>query len=977
MEIRLLGPLELTVGDRVVPLGGARRGALLGLLALRLPAVVSVSQLVDDLWCERPPPAAVSSLRAHVSRLRGVLDDAGLPGLIATRPPGYALCAEPGAVDASRFHALSVQGRAALDAGRVDEAARCLRAALELWRGEVLAGYVLGEDARAEIVRLAEERLYTSESLYAAELGRGQHGWVAAELETMVARYPLRERLWELLMTAYLRGGRQGDALAGYRRAREALVAALGVEPGPGLRRLEAAILRGDEHVGDPAAPVARRATVLPVPITALVGRQEEAAEVGKLLTHHRLVTLTGVGGSGKTRLAIEIAHRAGPEVGFVDLSAVRDPLLLPETVGTALGLPEHPGARPDELLSRYLGPLRLLLVLDNCEHLAGACAALVVRLLGTCPGLRILVTSTGTLGVLGEVAWPVPPLSVPPPDAAAGGLTEVGGYDAVRLFLDRASVPGVRSLRDADAAALITVCAGLDGLPLAIELAAARTTVLTVGEIAGRLNDPGLLRGSGPGHRAHHGALRQAMAWSYGLLDPGSRSRFRRLAVFHGGFALGAVGAVWPESPGQAVDHLSELVAKSLVVAEHRPGEVRYRLLETLRRYAAEQLGAVPDELTRARADHAEHYQRLAATTDPDLRGPDLDRLLGLLAVEHDNLRAALAWHAAHRPGEPELGFATDLARYCHLRGRYREGRRWLEEALGRVGGMPASPALARALNRVARLAFFECDYAAATAHGERALATHRELADVPGAAAALGLLGSIARERGHYDVSLSWHRRSAEAYRSAGDPGGEATALQLAGFTHWLGGDLSEAERLLDRALGRFRQLEDPEGVASCRLHLAAVSHYRGDQVRARSLAERALAGFGDLGFDEGRAWASNILGLVEQAEGAPAAAITRLRLSLELHCGIGDRWRAASVAEALAASLAGGPDTVAAAELFGAANAIRAVLGTPVPPRERPARDATAAALRAALPDRERYAALDRGEELLLADLPGLVP
>ncbi|MDG4831498.1 BTAD domain-containing putative transcriptional regulator [Solwaraspora sp. WMMD1047] len=1059
VDVRVLGPVELLIrcasGVRPVPLGGPRQRALFGLLALRTPAIVAVPALIDGLWGDHPPATAVKTLHAHVAYLRRALGAVGRRELIGTRAPGYALRTDAGHVDAYRFEELSRRGRAALAAGSADQAAALLGEALRLWRGDPLSDCPVGEWVRAEATRLEAARLQVAEEYYTAELGRGRHGSVVADLAAMTARHPLRERPWELLMIAQYRCGRQGDALDAYRRARAALVSELGVEPGRTLRGLEQAILRGDHGrlaaaLAPPAPPTTRPAagqpqsvpsefgpsefgpsefgpsgfgpsrsgswrsgsaefgsqsgppefaslaqgqTVgegdpvapVPVPITALIGRQRELAELSGLLADRRLVTLTGLGGAGKTRIAIAVAERLATRypdgVRFVDLTPVTEPDSLPAAVATTLGVPVRAGADPADTLLRRLRPVETLLVLDNCEHLADAGAALVETLLGRCPGLRVLATGRQALGVPGEVEWPVRPLPVPPTagdrrrgDRQPGSLAELTRYDSVRLFLERAAVAAVRDLTDADAPALAAICAGLDGLPLAIELAAARTGVLTVPEIAARIRDPELLRAGG--RPARHRALRDTMAWSYGLLGPAARSRFRRLAVFVGGFTLPAVRAVWADDAESPVESLAGLVGRSLVVMERRPAGARYRLLETLRQYAAERLADDPAEEATARRDHAVHYAELTREVDRDLHGPSLERLLDRLAVEHDNLRTALAWFAAHRPGSEELRFAAALARYCHLRGRYAEGRRWLGDAIGRYAGPPA-PELADALTGAARLAFFACDYPVASGYGERALAAYRELVDRRGAARTLRLLGSIARERGEYDRSSDRYAAAMTAFAEAGDEAGSALTAQLAGFTHWLTGDLDRADDLLDRAATWYRRADDPEGIASARVHQAAVAFYRDEPARARWLAGDALDRFRRLDFDEGVAWALNILGLVEQCDGAPGTAVGALRGSLEIHCAVGDRWRAASVLEALAAVLVDGADPAAAAELLGAADAIRVSIGAPVPPRERPARDAARARLAEVLPDRDRYAAQARGEALRFEDLPARLP
>lgn len=986
LDVRVLGPLEVRAADVRVPLGGPRQRTLLGLLALRAPGVVSRAHLIDGIWGERPPGSATKTLHAHVAYVRRALSAAGAGEVLVTRPPGYALAVADGAVDARRFEELVRRGRAA---GSPAEAAEPLRAALALWQGTVLADCPLEDWARAEAAGLQETRRSAAEDLCAADLALGRHADVAADLETLLGQDPLRERLWELLMAALHRAGRPADALAAYRRARTALAGELGIEPGPTLRRMEAAILNGEEPTpggtptaAAPTAPGGSPATAvpavpdeppaeapLPVPLTRLIGRSAEIAEVGALVAERRLVTVTGVGGCGKTRLAIAVADKLGGGARFVDLTAVTGKDLVVTAVAAALGVPERPDRRPLDGLIRRLRPHALLLVLDNCEHLADACADLAAALLTACPHLRVLATSRIQLGVPGEVAWPLAPL--PAPAGRVSTLADVRGLDAVELFLDRAAVPAVRALADTDAPALAAICAGLDGLPLAIELAAARTAVLTLPDIAARIHDPALLRRSGPpgaGRRAaeRHHALDAAMAWSYQLLDPTLQAAFRRLAVFAGGFTLDAVEAVVPGARGRAVDLVGDLVARSLVVVDRTPAGARYRLLETIRQYARERLAETADECASTRHHHADHYRDLALDAGHRLHGPDLDRLLDHLAAEHENLRAALAWFAAHGAahgtGDDELRLAAALARYCHLRGRYRDGRQWLDDALARHSGeAPAgpSPDLAKALHSAAFLAFFECDYPDATAYGERSLSAQRASGDAVGVGRSLSMLASVDRERGDYDRSLARYREAADTYRAAGDDAGVADTLQMAGFTSWLTGDLPAARAHLDDALARFDVAGDPEGVASARVHLAAVACYAGEPARARWLAEDALARFRTLAFKEGIAWALNIAGLVEDR---PDRAADLLRAALDIHREVGDRWRAASVLEALAGVV---PDAAQAVELLAEASTIRRTLGTPTPPVERPARDATEARLRAALTDPDFYTAWARGE------------
>jgi len=984
--------------------------------------VVSRETLIEGVWDGAPPANAAKTLRAHIAYLRRSLTAGGIGELVATRAPGYVLAAPPRCVDVHRFEYLVGKGRAASAAGAGELAVGHLRTALGLWRGDVLAGCVAGEWVRAEVTRLHEVRLNANEELISAELALGRHSRVVAELESLVARYPLRERLWELLMRALYRAGRQGDALQAYRRARARLITEIGVEPGPELQRLEAVILAGaaeptgpvtpywsgaadlstvvvprprddrphqrddlprDDRPPPVAAPPPTLASPVPTPLTNLVGRRNEIADLAGLLEDRRLVTLTGVGGCGKTRLAIAVAdavagnHADG--VRFVDLTPVADPDLVAATVAAALGVTEDPTDGLLTTLTRHLRPSRCLLVLDNCEHVVRACAHLVTVLLGACPTLRVLATSRETLGVLGEVIWPVPPLAVPP-SPPAGGLAEVRRYEAVRLFMDRATLATTRELTDADAAALAAVCARLDGLPLAIELAAARTAVLTVAELADRLNDPTVLHADRHTARPHHRALDSTIAWSYDLLDPPTRARFRRLAVFAGGFTLAAAEAVWvnpPDDPGgrAAVDLLADLVAKSLVVMERRSSQARYRLLETIGRWSAARLAEHPDEERDARRRHAEYYLATAEDAHEWLFRPDMGGRLELLAAEHENLRVALGWFADGGSDDgaaptTHLRLAVALGRYCRLRGRYSEGRRWLERALAHGADVAPPELVGRALASTAMFAYLVGDYGQARDTAERALQVQRRSGDHDGTVATLRVLASVARERGEYRRSLA----DLDEAMATLDPDCPAIAdvLHLTGFTCWLAGDLDRSERALNGALHRYQQLDDHGSVTAVRTCLAAVALYRGQVDRAGRLADECLGRFTELDFKEGIGWALNIIGLVALRQGRCAKALASLRASLEMHYAVDDRWRQTSVLEALAAAFLTTGDPTRAAELVGLAAALRAALGVPVPAQERSDWDRTHAGLRRLLPEGERRAAFARGATLRVPDV-----
>ena len=564
-EVRLLGPVQAVRAGREVPLGGPRQRAVLALLVLEAGRVVPAGRLIEELWRGNPPPGAAVTLRSYVSRLRSALAPE-MP--VVARGGGYAISTGPDQLDASRFERLVAVGHDALALGRAVAAGARFREALGLWRGPALADVLEVEPLALEAARLEELRLAATEARMEADLAAGLHAEVTGELERLVAGHPLRERLWRLLMLALYRGGRQAEALDAYRRARAMLVQELGLEPGEELRELEQAVLL--QEIPPPAPEQPRHN--LPARLTSFVGREQELAGVGKLLGEARLVTLTGPGGAGKTRLAVEFAATAvgrfGDGVWLADLAGIGDPGLVGVQVMEALGVRQAGGAPVIEALRYRLRSADLLLVLDNCEHLLDACAELTLELLAGAPGLRVLATSREPLGVPGEALCPVPPLPVPPGDA---GPVDVAAAPAVRLFADRASSARAGAEVLASSVAVIgRICRELDGLPLAIELAAARASVLSVPEIEAHLADKfAFLAYRRPAADPRHQGLRAAIDWSYHLLPAAEQRTLAQLSVFAGGFTLAQAAQVCCGGDrAQALDTVDRLASKSLVVA-------------------------------------------------------------------------------------------------------------------------------------------------------------------------------------------------------------------------------------------------------------------------------------------------------------------------------------------------------------------------------------------------------------------------
>ncbi|MGH2748318.1 MAG: AfsR/SARP family transcriptional regulator [Actinomycetota bacterium] len=953
MEFGILGPLEVRREGQSLALGGPKQRALLAILLLHANEVVSSDRLIDLLWGEDPPGSAAKVLQVYVSQLRKILkpDPGGEHGVLVTTPPGYVLRTERDAFDLHRFEDLVTAARRAFSDGAPAEAAASLAEALELWRGAALADFTFEPFAQVEVARLEEMRLSVLEDRAEADLALGRHAEVIAQLDALLARNPTRERLARLLMTALYRAGRQAEALDVYRRVRSTLVEDLGVEPGPELQDMHRKVLAQDDSLRWVPPRSHPSPNNLPAPVTSFVGRTREIEAVTALLEKHRLVTLTGPGGCGKSRLALEAAIGAlatgSDGAWLVELEPMTDAELVAHAIFATLGLKEEVGRDPLGMIADAIADSSVLLVIDNCEHVIESCAAVAETLLKSCPSLRILATSREPLAIVGERSWEVPPLSFPL--AGEETIGRFADYGAIRLFVDRAGAADPEfDLDDHNAPSIAQICRRLDGMPLALELAASRMRTMSVEQIAGRLDDRfRFLTGGSRTALPRHQTLRGVMDWSYALLSEDERRLFARLSVFVGGFTLAAaerIGAAGGHR-GDTVELLTRLVEKSLVSVDRRRDEARYSLLETVRAYAAEELEA-SSEIEPARSAHAAFFLALAEEAAPHLKGPGQRMWLEILGEEHDNLRAALGWLAATAEHEKEMRLAAALWRACYLSGHYAEGRLWLERALDHHDVSPS--VRAEALIGAGALAFYQCDYDEGERRYREALALYRACGDKRGIASALTFLGGVARERAQYDRCLRLHEEALTIYRALGDSWGTADSLQMSGFASWLRGALDVAERSSGEALERFRELRDEERVAWAMMDLGAVAHYRGDEPKARRLLDESRSSFEMLGFKEGVAWSLNLTALIEIETGNYGTALTQLRDALALHRELGDRWRMCSVLEAIAivASRTGNPE--AAIRLFGAADGLRAALGTPIPPCERLARESTMAAV-----------------------------
>jgi predicted ATPase/DNA-binding SARP family transcriptional activator len=779
MQFRILGPLEVEDAGRLLRPTGAKQRVLLASLLLHANQTVSRGRLIDELWGERAPQTAAHRLEDHVSRLRKLLRRNGETPVV-TRPAGYLLRVSQDALDVSQFEHLVREGTGALRRAHPEGAVALLRQALALWRGPPLEDVADDGIAWPEVRQLEELRAVAHEQLMEAELARGRHAEVVDELGELVRREPLRERLRFLLMLALYRSGRQADALASYREARRAMAAELGLEPGRELKDLEQAILRQDpslelfEPGGRPLPAVPRApAGNLPRPMTSLVGRRREIDDVLALLAAgSRLIALTGPGGSGKTRLALEAAYRASPDfpdgVFWVGLAALRDPSLVLDAIAQILGAPDGAAA--------HIGDRRVLLLVDNFEqvNVAGPELAALAR---ECPKLHLLVTSRELLRLNAETEYEVLPLA---------------DSEAIELFCVRGHAQPEDSVAE--------LCRRLDNLPLAIEFAAARTAVLSPRQILERISQRLDLLKGGRDAESRQRTLRATLEWSHDLLTAEERRLFARLSVYAGGWTFESA----EEVADADLDTLQSLVEKSLV---QHDGE-RFAMLETTREFALEGLQA-SGESDDVRRRHATYFTEFAERVAPELQGADAAHWNAVLTAELDNLRGALSFadHAGECSTLVRLGGA--LGRLFWAESAHRdEGRVWIERALATGDGPPE--ARTQALLGLAIIAELEGDTEGGRRHAKEMLALAREHDDAEGVFFALINLGVLSDELGESEALFE------ESARVAREEGGrfvrvssdEALALIAVnlGCRRLLAGSYEEAFTLSQQGAARL---------------------------------------------------------------------------------------------------------------------------------------------------------------------------
>ncbi len=938
MEFGLLGPLEVSSGGEDLAITAPKQRALLVLLLLHRGHVVTPDRILDELWPGEPPTGGLKTVRFHVSKLRTALDAAGHGtgfSVIETRRSGYCIDATRHDVDIDRFETL------AANAGdlRISQPERALRlylAALELWRGAPLLDVMYEPFAAEEIHRLESVHEGIAEERIAVEMRLGRSLDLIPGLEAMVHQHPLRQRPVELLMRALYTAGRPAEAITMGNQLRTRL-ADVGLDPAPSLSELEDQILLHGPAIEthDRNSPLPLGSAPFPVAFNSFIGRTEELREIETLVRDSRLVTLVGPPGSGKTRLGLAAASQlAGTFTDgavMIHLSDIADPDLVPQAVGTALGITETWDTHYTTLLLSALRDRHALLVLDNCEHLLGDTARLVLTVLQGCPHITILATSREPFSIPGEQAWAVPPFPVPPPEADT--VDEIMQAASVQLYVDRAEAAS-RSFRmdDTTAPVVAMICRRLDGLPLAIELAAASSHTMTPGQILERLGErfvslPAVPRPAVPRQET----MGTAIQWSIDLLSARDRMVFRRLAVFAGGITMEAAEAVagWGTvARGDVFDAVINLVHKSLLVVEPtRTDQIRYRMLTVLRQFGQRELREC-DEHHETDRRHAEHFANVAEAVSPFIEGPHQDLGRDLADLEIDNFRGALEWSLSSANPAPAMRITAALTWFWYWRSYLNEARQWTGRTLQAA---PSEPSAERGGVYYAAGIFNDilAYYDEADRLFDAAITEADVIASPSLRSRSLTGRGVVARDRGDHRASLVHLEEAAAIVRERGLDFPLALTLRFSGVVRFLGGDplggreaLEEALAIFERhgheggmawtmaGLGRIDMAFDPSDTR--RIHTAHDIFARIDDKRGRSwalfhmaeshyslgafdaitgLAEEALGQFSALSDRRGIPYAVTMLGAAALGKGDLDRSAANLRQAQNLFDEIGD--------------------------------------------------------------------------------------
>ncbi len=939
VEIRLFGPLRVTNdGASDVALSSAREGALLALLAVNAERTLTSDELIDIVWGDELPADPKHALQSAMSRLRKTLVGGHDGDIVLTDALGYRLADSVG-TDLARFDELLDQARR-LMGDEPDRARMLFEEAIVLSAERPLADFAYDDWALPHIAALTEARFTALGDRIELDLRLGHSREVVPELQRLVAEQPLRERFRAQLMVALYRSGRQDAALAEFAEATRKLGEELGVEPSTELKRLEQAILDQDpgldpEPDGDGVAGAglgparSQRRGNLPVQLTSFIGRTADLEVLHDLVGEQRLLTLTGPGGTGKTRLAIELAgeiqdwHPDG--IWFVDLADISSDDQVWTAIGSVRGVREQETGDLATVVARHIGSDRALLVLDNCEHVVVGAASATERLLIECPDLRVVTTSREPLKAAGEVVWHVTPLRVPQP---ASNVTseDLAGVDAAGLLVDRLTAmdPGF-VLDEVTAPAVARICNAVEGIPLALELAAARAAAIGVVEVSELLaNRLDLLDGGRRTAIDRHQTYEATVRWSYDLLEIQEQQFFRSLSIFRGGFEMAGAEKV----SGASADSIPTLIARlseaSLITRDTiAVATGRYRMLEPVRQ-AATKLLVESGEEPIVQAAHLAYYDKLASRASLGLRSHDQASWTTMVQADRANLVVAFEHSTASGDAETALIIASALAPYMQIRGQLTEGRRLVSDAVG--VGTGSNELRATAFTDLAHLSFFQCDYSQMAEYADQAL----ELIDpedspVP-AAGALAAQGLAALKHGDRFRAHQLLEQSLSLYEQEGDTWGAGTALSYLGLVSLDEGDMAAAQKNYEDSLEHLRGRGESWVTAFAMCALGNLARVAGDTDLADSLLTEALSMSQRIDDAWGIARAEAFLARLRIDEGELAPAAPLLADSLERFVHMGDREDTALCFEGIANLAAAAGDAETATELLGAAGRLR---------------------------------------------------
>lgn len=918
ITVGVLGAFSVSGPGGTVDVPGRRQRSLIAILALEGGRIISAARLIDLLWSDTEPADPLNALQHQISRLRAAIGRGG----VVRDETGYGLDVTADRVDALRFEHLALLGRDQLASGATADARASLHEALSLWRGPALLGFE-GEDwATPEAARLERLRLDAFEDRIEADLNAGLHREVLGEIEQLTKEHPFRERLWGQRMLALYRSGRQSDALLAYQDLRKLLAEEKGLDPGPELQRLEAAIISQLPSL-EPGGTVAA-ATRVPVagnltaPLTRFIGRHDLLPEVRRAVLDRRLVTLIGPGGTGKTRLAVEVGLASAGDFRngcwIVDLTPLSDPDEVPSAVSDALETQGRGRARPDatetERAIASVGDAHMLLIMDNCEHVLDGVRRFVEVAIAASPQLHVLATSRQALDLRGETRRIVPPLDVP--EEGPDDPREIVSSEAVRLFEDRARhVLPEFELTDATASDVASLCRHLDGLPLAIELAAGRVGTLPVRRIVEGLDERfRLLVEPGNAPRDRHASLRATLDWSYDLLTGAERDLFERLSVFAGGCSLSAVEWVGERAGLDRIgtlDVLQALIDRSILVADTLdPDEARYRMLETLQTYGRARLAERSALRDSVRA-HRRYFTELAERGEDAIHGADHRAWQRRLTVEHPNLRRALETAIEDHDADAALRIAASLWQLWALIDRHHEGRRWLEEALDVEEDAPAA-ARARALTALCYLAGQDRDPERALAAGEEAIEVGQETGSAWLTAAAKHAMALALLDTGDVERAERYLAEARVVMEAAGDQWRLCALELIASSTAVRSGDLRSAGDAARSVLTRATGIGFHPFMCWARLQLGVIAQRAGRASDARSDLEAALEIARDLALPHFVSFTQSLLAGVAVRTGDTVTARRSYTDALATADAAGAPWFAALARVGLASVLEG---------------------------------------------------------------------